>query len=116
MFKDSTASYGTVTRGFHWALTVLLIGMLILGWVMAAFAPHSAVGDTLTNIHESTGVLTISLAILFILWRLINPGPSLMQLPTWQRYLAHATHYLLYFICWRSRWQGSSWSWRAAIR
>ncbi|MGH8114668.1 MAG: cytochrome b, partial [Rhodanobacteraceae bacterium] len=98
MWMDSSTRYGTVTRCFHWALAVLVIGMLILGWVMTSLPKHSAVGNTLTSIHKSTGVLILLLAILFFLWRVINPRPSLRPLPAWQRYLAHATHYLLYFI------------------
>ena len=98
MIKDSTANYGSVTRGFHWALTLLVIGLLILGWVMASYPDHSSMGDTLKSIHKSTGVLTITVAVLFIFWRLANPTPSLRELPPWQHYLARATHYLLYFI------------------
>lgn len=98
MLNDSSTRYGAVTRSFHWTLTLLLIGMLILGWVMSSFPPHSSIAHTLVGIHKSTGVLTLVLALAFILWRLVNPRPSLAQLPAWQRYLAHATHYLLYFI------------------
>ncbi len=98
MLKDSSTSYGALTRSFHWILTLLMIGMLILGWVMVGFSHHSPLGKTLVSIHKSTGVLTLVVALLFILWRLVNPRPSLAQLPAWQRYLAHATHYLLYFI------------------
>lgn len=98
MLKDSTARYGAVTKSFHWTLTLLIIGMLILGWVMADLPAHSSLAKSLGSIHKSTGVLTLVLAVLFTLWRLVNPRPSLTQLPDWQRYLAHATHYLLYFI------------------
>jgi cytochrome b561 len=98
MLKDSTARYGAVTKSFHWTLALLIIGMLILGWVMADLPEHSSLAKTLGSIHKSTGVLTLALGVLFILWRLVNPRPSLAELPAWQRYLAHTTHYLLYFI------------------
>lgn len=52
MLKDSPATYGMVTRSFHWALTALVIAMLILSWVMTSFPPHSPVGNTLTRIHR----------------------------------------------------------------
>lgn len=98
MMLDSSTRYGAVTRFFHWSLTLLVIGMLVLGWVMASFPKHSPLGNELVGVHKSTGVLTLALAVLFILWRLFNRRPSLSQLPPWQRYLAHSTHYLLYLI------------------
>jgi len=98
MLRDSSTDYGLISQAFHWALTLLVIGMLLLGWAMAAWFPHASVGPTLGYIHKATGLLTIALAILFVAWRVLNTRPSLAEIPAWQRTLASLTHVLLFLI------------------
>lgn len=98
MLRDDQASYGSITKTLHWLLVLLIAVMLVLGYVMSDLPDKDPTKGLLIHIHASTGFVILVLGVLFILWRLANPRPSLAALPAWQRGLARLTHLLLYAI------------------
>lgn len=94
--RDDTARYGSLTRFLHWSLLVLVLAQFGLAFLMEQFEEGSAGGETAMAAHESVGVLVIAFALVFVLWRIANPRPSLEALPAWQRRLALATHWVIY--------------------
>ncbi|HYW92271.1 MAG TPA: cytochrome b [Gammaproteobacteria bacterium] len=98
MVRDDRESYGSVTKTLHWLLVLLIAGMLVVGYVMADMPDGDPTKGFLIHLHASTGFLVLVLGGLLILWRLVNPRPSLASLPGWQRAMAHTTHGLLYLI------------------
>ena len=94
--RNTKEQWGSVAKGFHWLLAVLILGMFVLGWV-AESMPLSPSKLKLFGLHKSTGLLILGLVVLRLAWRAFNPAPALPAgTPTRERLLAGATHWLLY--------------------
>ena len=90
------AAYTRTARGIHWLMTVLIIGMLALGWYMMAIEDEPG-SDWYFSIHKSIGITLLLLIAVRLLWRLANqPGLLPQHLPQWQVTASKASHYLLY--------------------
>jgi len=96
MLRNSSSSYGLVSKLFHWCVSLIIIGLLIVGFTMTSMEP-SADKWELYSMHKATGVVVLSLVSLRFLWRLINVKLDLpADLPSWQKSASRVTHYLLY--------------------
>lgn len=108
--KDSRTHYGVVSRFLHWLLAILIIAQFSLVVVFTWIAPepggehhhheHQAAGfhETLMMLHKSVGLLILLFGLIFIIWRVTQPKPSLEASPAWQRGLAGLVHLVLYAI------------------
>lgn len=96
--RDTTAAFGSLTRCLHWVITVLILGMLGLGWYMSRLPDASPLHHELVGLHKSTGVVVLALVVVLVVWRLFNPRPSNADLPVWQRILSRITHFGLYAV------------------
>ena len=74
MLRNTTESYGLVSRALHWLLAVLLLAVLVLGLVVEDMAKGPVRVATM-NWHQSLGFLVLVLVALRLLWRLVNPVP-----------------------------------------
>lgn len=96
MLKNTSTSYGLITKLFHWIISVVIIIMLIVGFTMTSMMPSDDKWQ-LYGAHKATGVIVFSLIIFRFLWRLINTQVQLpSDLPGWQKLASKFTHYLLY--------------------
>ena len=96
MVRNTTSSWGSVARSFHWVLGFTILGMLAFGWWMNHFPPRP---DRFfyRNIHADVGYVVLLLTVLRLIWRGINPTPALPpDTPRWQRMLAHVSHGAIY--------------------
>lgn len=104
MLRNTRDHWGQITRGLHWLMAAMLLVQVPLGFMMvdaydAWLAGH---GDTtlvmqLSRAHNTTGFLLLILVLLRLSWRLGNPSPELpAALLAWQRFVARATHIILY--------------------
>jgi cytochrome b561 len=93
--RNTTRAWGALSKTFH-RLIVLLI---ITQWIIARYA------DSLTGtakigpltLHKSLGITVLMLAIIRLVWRWMNPVPSLEGVARpWERVLAGLSHVLLY--------------------
>ena len=91
--------YGTVAMTFHWLIALLVIGNLCSGFFVANVMDDANPWHfTVIQIHKSVGLTILTLSVLRLAWRLVNPIPPLppgMSLPL--RITARATHFLFYF-------------------
>lgn len=94
-FKDTASQFGTVTRFFHWLIVILMAAMLTIGFTMTRIEP-SMLQANLFFVHKSLGMCVAMIAVLWIIWRLINVRPGLGQLSKWQRIAAHSAHGFLF--------------------
>ena len=108
--KNTENSYGSVAKGFHWIVGLLMIGLVIVGLIMDDFeAPFKF---EVYGWHKALGIAVLALASLRLIWRFMNVQPKSM--PThkpWEKTLAHAAHWALYaamFIMPLSGWAMSS--------
>jgi len=95
---NARATYGNVARAFHWLAAALVLFQIPLGFVMhdQPLGP-----DKLANYatHKSLGLLVFGLMALRLAWRLVHPAPPLPPgTPGWQRFVARATHFVMYLL------------------
>lgn len=96
MLKNTSSSYGLITRLFHWLISVAMITMIIVGFTMTSMAPSDDKWQ-LYGLHKASGVLVLALVFFRLLWRIINATVDLpSDLPGWQKLASNLTHYLLY--------------------
>jgi cytochrome b561 len=98
MIRNTTSSWGSVARAFHWIIGLTIIGMLAYGWWMNHI-PARPDRFFYRSIHADIGYILLILMVLRILWRVSNPIPAFpADAPRWERIAAHAHHGLLYLI------------------
>ena len=96
MIRNTTSSWGSVARLFHWILGAVIIGMLAYGWWMN-HVPARADRFFYRSIHADIGYLVLLLTVIRLIWRAINPTPALPAgTPHWRRIAASVSHWALY--------------------
>jgi cytochrome b561 len=95
-FRNTTRYWGAVSKTLHWVIVVLIINQAVI----ASRAEGLPLGpDKLQalGLHKSLGMTILGLAIIRLVWRWLNPVPTLDGLArTWERVAAHLSHFLLY--------------------
>jgi cytochrome b561 len=98
MIQNTTSSWGSVTRAFHWVLGLTIIGMLAYGWWMNHI-PARPDRFFYRSIHADIGYLLLVFTALRLIWRAMNPTPALPAGTTpAQRVAAWISHGALYLI------------------
>ena len=96
MIRNTTKSWGSVARAFHWIIGLTILGMLAYGWWMNHI-PARPDRFFYRSIHADIGYMLLVAMVLRIIWRAVNPTPALpMETPRWQRIAAHVSHGALY--------------------
>jgi cytochrome b561 len=92
---DSKTGYGLVTIVNHWAIAVLMLGLIAFGLILEGM-PRSPDKGALIGLHKSLGVLVLLLALVRIGWRAWQPAitPFAHQ-PKWEPLAARAMHLTL---------------------
>ena len=85
-----------LSRILHWVLAVLILTMLFIGIAMVASLSDY---HRLVAIHKPLGILILVLVAIRLINRLLNPPPPLPAgMPSFLRFAAHASHWLLYIL------------------
>lgn len=96
MLKNTSTTFGSIAKFFHWVMAILIISMLILGFCMTTIIPSSE-KMFFYGLHKSTGILILGLGILRLSWRFLNPSPELSStLKPAHRFLAKLSPIILY--------------------
>jgi len=72
--KNTSDSYGFISKNFHWILAILLLSNFFLGFIMVELE-RGPLKSSIYGFHKSTGILLLSLIILRLFWRSINITP-----------------------------------------
>ena len=97
--RNTTLRYGTVAMSFHWLIAILVIANICVGLYMADLPRSDPMKFTIFQIHKSIGLTVLTLSILRLLWRLVNPIPPLPAgMNPALKFGARASHFLLYFL------------------
>lgn len=96
-FRNSRDRYGLVTKGLHWVVGLLMIGLIWLGWYMVDLTYyHPWYYDSLM-LHRSLGMVVLGVALLMIGSRLSAKPPRLVaSIKPWERIVARLVHSILY--------------------
>jgi len=98
MIRNTSASWGSLTRCLHWLLGAAIIGMIAFGWWMNHI-PGRPDRFFYRSIHADIGYLVLLLMVLRLMWRGLNPTPALPgDTPRWQRMVASLSHWSLYAV------------------
>jgi cytochrome b561 len=90
--------YDGVAKTLHWLILLLLIAQYTLAWTMPHIGRNTP-NEGLVSLHFSTGVTILAIVVLRLVWRWTHPAPTLRGIvPTWQSWLAYASHGLLYLV------------------
>jgi len=94
---NSPTAYGTLARGLHWIMALLMIGLVAVGLTMTDM-PDGDPKWALYDLHKGVGVVAFAFFLIRIVWRHVSPPPPLPDhMAPWERTLAHVGHGLLYF-------------------
>ncbi|MGE5149556.1 MAG: cytochrome b [Rhodospirillaceae bacterium] len=88
------ATFPLLSRLLHWAMAILILAMLFVGVAMV-----SSLADyhRLVAIHRPLGILLLVLVAVRLINRLLMPPPPLpATMPPLLKFVAHASHWLLY--------------------
>lgn len=87
--------FNPLARFLHWTMAALVLTMVFVGiGMVSTVSPRY---HELLSVHKSIGILILVLVAIRYINRLLNPPPPLpVDLPGWQRFLASASHLLLY--------------------
>lgn len=85
--------YTGVARMLHWAIALLILANLALGFFRGAMPK----GLMAMPLHKSIGLTVLALTFVRIGWRLAHRPPSLPRaMPRWERASAHGVHLVFY--------------------
>jgi cytochrome b561 len=98
----SAKRYTAVAIVLHWAIAIAIFGLIALGWWMgdALESPDTqAQAIAAFQLHKSLGLTVLTLSVLRLAWRLINPAPPPPEgMKAWERLVATATHAAFYLL------------------
>ena len=90
---EALLHYNRVARVLHWTIGLLIIVNLALG-VFHESLPRDI---PVIPVHKSIGFVVLLLALVRLAWRLSHPAPPLpVAMPGWERFSAHALHWIFY--------------------
>jgi cytochrome b561 len=91
--------YGAVAMLLHWAMALLLAGLVVLGLYMVWLpdAGYDRQKITLILAHKALGMLALCAVLVRAAWRAVNPMPALAaNLPPWQQLAARVVDLCFY--------------------
>lgn len=98
MTASGPAGYAGIQKLLHWSMAILIVVMVVVGLSLPRIGP-GPVTNLLYEVHKSTGMLVLLLALVRLVVRLRLGAPALdPALPAWQRRAAAASHALLYVL------------------
>jgi cytochrome b561 len=96
-WRNTASRYGYVATALHW---VIVVGIVAQYFLAEAAEDHEGAGASTfnaANLHNSIGLTIFALALLRVLWRLVELPPSLPQtMKSYERTLARTTHFAFY--------------------
>jgi cytochrome b561/polyisoprenoid-binding protein YceI len=99
--QNSTQTYGSVARAFHWLTALLILTQIPLGFI-AVRLPYDTAAELAFTIkvfsaHKSIGIALVFVALARILWALSQKKPAgLHPERKLETFAAEAVHWLLY--------------------
>ncbi len=77
--------YGAVAQIFHWATAVLVVAAFVYGPGGSEQRVYSPARDFDRQLHETLGVTVLAIALLRMVWRVVDAAPDEPPAPSWMR-------------------------------
>ncbi|HMA50853.1 MAG TPA: YceI family protein [Magnetospirillaceae bacterium] len=92
--------YNAVAMIIHWLTALTVIGLLVVGNIMADLPKEqNALKFVLFQWHKTFGITILLLTLFRLAWRLTHKPPVLPEeMPGWEKRVAHVTHWLFYLL------------------
>ena len=74
---NTRTRYGTVAMTLHWIIAALVLTNIYLGLSFDTYPKGDPTLFQVVQIHKSIGLSVLTLSIIRLVWRLINPVPPL---------------------------------------
>lgn len=100
-YKNTAERYGRIAQLFHWATAALILSLIPLGGIMHDWPDQPAASlETkiwLYSLHKTLGVTVLAIAVMRIVWALMNPKPEpLHPERRAETFAAETVHWMLY--------------------
>ena len=96
--QRSRPHYGAVTQAIHWTTAILVVVAYIYGPGGSEQRVYSVARNFDRQLHETLGVCVFALAVMRVLWRMIDTRPDPPQAPRWMAVAAKASHWVLFLL------------------
>lgn len=100
MISNTTNSYGSMARFFHWSIALLILTDIALGLIGDATERNAETAgflQTLYSAHKTIGVTVLALALLRVIWALTQPKPAPLHPDRKaETFVAEVVHWALY--------------------
>lgn len=91
----SQTRYSGVAMALHWLIAAAIVTNVGIAWY--ANTLHGLAKMPSLQIHKSLGITILLLTFARLAWRLFKTPPEMRaDLKPWERWLAHAVHFLFY--------------------
>jgi cytochrome b561 len=95
-WRNSETRYGVVAQSLHWLIVLLILTQFLLADTFKDLPLGMEKINWIVR-HKALGITILLLACIRLGWRLFNPAPPLpAHMRPYERWLAHASHALLY--------------------
>jgi cytochrome b561 len=94
---DLPSRYSAAQKVLHWTTAVLIVVMVAVGLTMTNMG-DGPLKNALYELHKSTGLLVLVLALIRVAVRRTRSAPPLEPMPEWQRMAAYTSHYSMYVL------------------
>ena len=96
--KNTSVTYGGVSKFLHWLIFLCILGLLIMGYLMDGIT-DKPLRAMVVNMHKLVGLVVLMLVMLRIVWSLLNVKPGLsLATPRSEQWAERTVHYLLYAV------------------
>lgn len=76
MLRDTTDSFGFLSRFLHWGMAVAIFSMFGLGWWMTGLDYYSPYYKSAPDLHRSIGMVLLVVLLFRWFWRVLNVRPA----------------------------------------
>ena len=77
IWKNTPDRFGVVSKLLHWAVALLIIGLIALGNYLVGLTYFDQWYNASLSWHKSLGMTALGLAIILLGWKLYSPSPPL---------------------------------------
>jgi cytochrome b561 len=99
LWRNTASRYGYIATALHW---VIVAGIVAQYFLAEAAEDHDGVRASTfsaASLHNSIGIAILALAVVRVLWRVVELPPALPQtMKNYERVLARTAHFAFYVL------------------